>query len=52
MKDCTRKNSDLPLDLAEFLGWHVGDGCISINERYSEVCQQLTLNQIKGRLPQ
>ncbi|MBW3002451.1 hypothetical protein KY338_04820 [Candidatus Woesearchaeota archaeon] len=36
MKDCTRKNSDLPLDLAEFLGWHVGDGCISINERYSE----------------
>lgn len=22
--------------LAEFLGWHVGDGCISINKRYSE----------------
>ncbi|MEK6938174.1 MAG: hypothetical protein AABX04_03970 [Nanoarchaeota archaeon] len=24
------------LDLAEFLGWHVGDGCISITSRYSE----------------
>ena len=23
-------------DLAEFLGWHLGDGCISVNERYSE----------------
>ncbi|MBW2986572.1 hypothetical protein KY333_04350 [Candidatus Woesearchaeota archaeon] len=23
-------------NLAEFLGWHLGDGCISINEKYSE----------------
>ena len=23
-------------EVAEFLGWHIGDGCISINNRYSE----------------
>lgn len=23
-------------DISEFLGWHLGDGCISINNRYSE----------------
>jgi hypothetical protein len=23
-------------ELAEFLGWHIGDGCVSINNRYSE----------------
>ena len=23
-------------DLAEFLGWYVGDGCLSVNSRYSE----------------
>lgn len=32
----TRRNSNSRPDLAEFLGWHVGDGCISINKRYSE----------------
>ena len=25
-----------PIKISEFLGWHIGDGCISINERYSE----------------
>lgn len=25
-----------PPNIAEFLGWHIGDGCISINKRYSE----------------
>lgn len=24
------------LDMAEFLGWHIGDGCISITNKYSE----------------
>lgn len=23
-------------EIAEFVGWHIGDGCISINSRYSE----------------
>ena len=31
------KNKELnSLEIAEFLGWHMGDGCISITDRYSE----------------
>jgi len=30
---CNLKYED---QVAEFLGWHLGDGCISINKRYSE----------------
>ncbi|MBI2208238.1 hypothetical protein HYU50_01980 [Candidatus Woesearchaeota archaeon] len=28
------ENKDYSEELAEFLGWHVGDGCISINKRH------------------
>jgi len=30
------KNSEKSNKLAEFLGWHIGDGCLSVNKRYSE----------------
>lgn len=30
------KNLKMSNELCEFLGWHTGDGCISINNRYSE----------------
>jgi len=30
----SRENRNKSLELAEFLGWHVGDGCISINKRH------------------
>ena len=29
-------NSIDPVNVEEFLGWHTGDGCISVNNRYSE----------------
>ena len=31
-----QKNRIMSCELAEFLGWHIGDGCISITDRYSE----------------
>lgn len=30
------KDNIISNQLAEFIGWHLGDGCISITKRYSE----------------
>lgn len=29
-------NYENSLELAEFIGWHIGDGCISVTKKYSE----------------
>ncbi len=31
-----QNNNKISCELAEFIGWHIGDGCISITKRYSE----------------
>lgn len=38
-------NNKYSSELAEFLGWHIGDGCISINNRYSEYALTGDLNE-------